>query len=193
MDPKSSSPAWTLCSPYPFACLVNQRAGEVGGGADDAPGGGGGGQLHARPRRHVRPLGARIAQRCSSLSLPINRIKIPYSQEVTQTTPLLSDLHISGEVPPGSGMVRRYLVVVIPRGTHVLVQLEGSYVSRCCCSCACVVQCSSVLVDVDRGLVLGPLAAWCSSASRVAAADVPLGINIGSSISVNLPLVQART
>jgi len=165
MDPKSSSPAWSLCSPYPFVCLVNQRAGEVGGGADDAPGGGGGGQLHTRPRRHVRPLGARIAQRCSSLSLSINRIEVPYSQEVTQTTPLLSDLHISGEVPPGSGVVRRYLVVMILRRTHVHVQLEGAPVSRCCCSCACVVQCSPVLIAVDRGLVIGPLAARCSSAS----------------------------
>jgi len=74
----------------------------------------------------------------------------------------------------------------------VRVQLEGAPVSLAAAVLA-PVWCSSVLVVVDSGLVLGPLAAWCSSTSRVAAADVPLGINIGSSISINLPLVQART
>ena len=130
----------------------------MGGGADDAPGGGGGGQLHTRPRRHVRPLGARIAQRCSSLSLSINRIEVPYSQEVTQTTPLLSDLHISGEVPPGSGVVRRYLVVVIPRGTHVRVQLEGAPVSLAAAVLA-PVWCSAALFWLMSTVAwfLGPL------------------------------------
>ena len=65
--------------------------------------------------------------------------------------------------------------------------------SPCCLSCTCVVQCSLVQIAVDRGLVLEPLAARCSSASRVVAMGVPLGINVGSNISVNLPLVQART
>jgi hypothetical protein len=55
------------------------------------------------------------------------------------------------------------------------------------------VGCSPVLIGVDRGLVLGPLAAWCSSASQVVAVDVHLSIDIGSSISVNLPPVQTWT
>jgi hypothetical protein len=48
------------------------------------------------------------------------------------------------------------------------------------------------LVSVHRGLVLGFLAAQCSS-SRAGAVDISLGSGSGSSISVNLPAVQVRT
>jgi hypothetical protein len=91
------------------------------------------------------------------------------------------------------GVVRRCLVVVIARRTHERALLEGAPVFLLLLFLRCMVQCSLVLIAIDRGLVLGPLAAQCSSTSHVVAVDVPLGIDIGSSISVNLPLVQAQT
>jgi hypothetical protein len=53
-----------------------------------------------------------------------------------------------------------------------------------------VVQSCLALIVVDRGLVLGSLAARCSSSSQVGAGDVPLDTDFGSSISVNLLSVQ---
>jgi hypothetical protein len=54
------------------------------------------------------------------------------------------------------------------------------------CSVALPVRLFGALIVVHRGLVLGLLAARCSS-SRAGAVDVSHGLSSGSSISVNLP------
>ena len=104
-------------------------------------------------------MDARIARRRSSLSRPINRIKIPHSQKQSNTdySPPLCSPHLwrssawfrRGSPVSGGG----------DSATHTRACAVGGCfcLSRCCCSCTCVVQCSPVQIAVDCSWFLGPL------------------------------------